>query len=242
MDLARRPPTLSVPAPAASGAFAGVPPRAEPSVRVPRSRQRSRRKIMTLAISATCLLFVVGMFGWFIIQAGMFEEVAKPVTAAKSAKGAPLPSVKESILFGPVFTGFDKQKQPYSVSAKQAKRDEDNPEVVHLDEVKGELKLRGSGDLILMTAANGVYSSETKKLDLTGDVRMISTGKYSAKTKAAKVNMTEKHLRSDNPVVVVFSAGTVKSNGVELWDAGERILFFNGVKLHIPPQAKEGSE
>ena len=242
MDLARRSPSLSIPASAPGAAYEELRPSRERSVRVPQSRQRSRRKLVTLAVSGVCFLFVAGMFGWFIIQAGMFEEVAKPVTSAKSAKDVPELSAKKSVLVRPIFTGYDKQKQPYSVSAKTATQDEDNPELVHLDEVKGELKLRGSGDLILMTSESGLYSSETKKLDLLGNVRMISTGKYSAKTKAAKVNMTQKYLRSDDPVVVVFSAGTVKSNGVELWDAGERILFFNGVKLHIPPQAKKGSE
>ena len=238
MDVARRAPSLKIPS----------PPRERDDFRahyddhrpLP-TRRRNNRRYITHIISGVCFLFVSGMLAWFLIQAGMFEEAAKPVTAAKSAKSARVVSSKESVLQAPVFTGFDKHKQPYSVGAKSARRDEDKPAVIFLDEVRGELKLRRSGDRILMTATEGVYNSDTKLLDLNGNVRMISTGKYSAQTSAAKVNMPEKRLRSDAPVNVVFASGTVDANGVELWDAGERILFFNGVKLHIGPQDKEGS-
>ena len=54
--------------------------------------------------------------------------------------------------------------------------------------------------------------------------------------------MPRKYIKSTDPVTVVFSAGVVKANGVELFDAGERILFVNGVKVHIPEQAKKGSQ
>lgn len=243
MDLARRTPTLSV-APAApdAGYHDDLTPRPVRR-RAPQTNRRNSRRTLTWAISGGCILFVAIMFGWFIIQAGMFEEAIKPVneTKSRSAKAPPL-SVKQSVLQRPVFTGFDNNKQPYSISANTAKRDEDNPDIIYLDNVKGELKLRKSGDLILMTGNDGTYSSETKQLELVGDVRMISTGKYSAQTKAAKIDMPKKHLKSTDPVTVVFAAGVVKANGVEIWNGGERIVFSNRVKVHIPEQAKKGSE
>lgn len=232
MDIARRSPDLRIPAPARAPA--------DPGVRVP-TRRRSRRRDYTKFISLGCVVLGCVLVGWFLIQAGMFEEVAKPVQTAKSAKGAQI-SGKESVMLAPVFTGFDKNKQPFSVSAKSARRDEAKPDVVFLDEVKGELKLRNSGDTVVMTAEQGTYQSDNRKLDLMGKVRLISTGKYSATTDAAKVNLNEKGLRSESPVNVVFSSGIIDANGVELWDAGERILFFNGVRLHIPRQEKKGSE
>lgn len=232
MDIARRPASLRIPTPA--------PAPENLNLKVP-IRRRSRRRDYTKFISLGCVVFGVCLVGWFFIQAGMFEEAAAPVQSSKSAKGAQISS-KESVMLAPVFTGFDKNNQPYSVSAKSARRDEAKPDVVFLNEVKGELKLRRSGDLVVITADRGTYSSDAKKLDLTGTVRMISTGKYSAKTDAAKVNMPEKSLRSETPVNVVFSSGIIDANGVELWDAGERILFFNGVRLHIPAQDKKGSQ
>ncbi len=232
MDVARRPAALRIPSPAAAPAA--------PSVSAP-MRKRSRHRDYTKLVSLACVVVGAGLVGWFFIQAGLFEETVAPVQSSKAAKGAQISS-KESVMLAPVFTGFDKNKQPYAVSAKSARRDEANPEIVFLDEVKGELKLRKSGDVVVLTADRGTYSSEAKKLDLTGTVRMISTGKYSAKTDAAKVNLPQKSLRSDSPVNVVFSSGVIDANGVELWDAGERILFFNGVRLHIPEQSKEGSQ
>lgn len=232
MDIARRSPDLRIPTPA--------PTQADLNAKGP-ARRRSRRRDYTKFVSLGCVVLGLVLVGWFLAQAGMFEEVAKPVQTSKAAKGA-LISAKESVMLAPVFTGFDKNKQPYSVSAKSARRDEAKPDVVFLDEVKGELKLRTSGDLVVMTAQQGTYQSDSKNLDLVGGVRLISTGKYSAKTDAAKVNLSDKHLRSESPVNVVFSSGIIDANGVELWDAGERILFFNGVRLHIPRQEKQGSE
>ena len=232
MDIARRPASLRIPTPA--------PAPENLNLKVP-TRQRSRRRDYTKFISLGCVVVGLGLVAWFFIQAGMFEEAAVPVRSSKSASGAQISS-KESLMLAPVFTGFDKNSQPYSVSAKSARRDEAKPDVVFLNEVKGELKLRKSGDVVVITADRGTYSSDAKKLDLKGTVRMISTGKYSAKTDSAKVNMPNKSLRSETPVNVVFSSGIIDANGVELWDAGERILFFNGVRLHIPKQDKKGSQ
>lgn len=232
MDIARTSSNLRIPTPtpAPEGLHLTVP-----------TRHRSRHRNLTKFVSLGCVAVGVGLVTWFFVQAGMFEEAAKPVQTSKSAKGAQISS-KESVMLAPVFTGFDNNNQPYSVSAKSARRDEASPDTVFLDEVKGELKLRKSGDLVVMTADRGTYRSDSKNLDLTGTVRMISTGKYSAKTDAAKVNLTEKRLRSETPVNVVFSSGIIDANGVELWDAGERILFFNGVRLHIPEQSKQGTK
>ncbi len=233
MEVARTPGSLRIPSPA-------HPPEGVP-LTVPTRRANSSYRNLTKFISLGCIALGVGLVTWFFIQAGLFEEEAKPIQTTKAAKGVDISS-KESVMLAPVFTGFDKNNQPYSVSAKSARRDEARPDTVYLDEVKGELKLRKSGDVVVMTADKGTYTSDAKKLDLTGSVRMISTGKYSAKTDAAKVDLTDKGLRSESPVNVVFSDGVIDANGVQLWDAGERILFFNGVRLHIPEQSKKGSQ
>ena len=233
MEIARTPGHLRIPTPATEPEG--------PSRTVPTRRRNTIHRNLTTFISLGCLALGVCLVLWFFIQAGLFEEEAKPVQTSKSAKGAEISS-KESVMLAPVFTGFDKNNQPYSVSAKSARRDEARPDTVFLDEVKGELKLRKSGDVVVMTADRGTYASDSKKLDLTGTVRMISTGKYSARTDSAKVNLTDKGLRSESPVNVVFSDGVIDANGVQLWDAGERILFFNGVRLHIPEQNKKGSQ
>ncbi len=232
MEIARTQGSLRIPTPA--------PPPEDLHVTVP-TRRRNQHRNVTKFISLGCIAVGVALVCWFFIQAGLFEEAAKPVQTSKSAKGAQI-SAKQSVMLAPVFTGFDNNNQPYSVSAKSARRDESNPDTVYMDEVKGELKRRKSGDLVVMTADRGTYRSDSKNLDLTGTVRMISTGKYSAKTDSAKVNLSKKSLRSETPVNVVFSSGVIDANGVELWDAGERILFFNGVRLHIPEQSKQGSE
>ncbi len=250
MDLAKRPPSLRITAPARriDGRFA---PQAKPRDHrlyhddhkpIPARRANHNRRL-TQIISAGCVLLVAGMIGWFLVQTGIFEDTAGPFAPAKTANlshQSP-PSTKKSTMASPVFAGFDKHKQPYSVSAKSARRNEDNPTVIFLNKVSGQMKRPLSGELLLMSADDGIYKSDSGQLELDGNIQLISAGKYFAQTSRAKVNMPEKRLRSDAPVSVVFSSGTITANGVELWDAGERILFFNGVSLHIAPQNKKGA-
>ena len=60
---------------------------------------------------------------------------------------------------------------------------------------------------------------------------MLTTNGYTASLKSAKIWLKDGRVISSDPVVVNMSNGTIWSNGVEMWDNGERIRFTNRIRV-----------
>ena len=98
---------------------------------------------------------------------------------------------------------------------------------------------RAAGTEFTITAETGLYDTEAKKLDLTGNVILEQKDRFKARMDRANVVVEEKRLVSESPVAVTFSSGTINANGMQITDDGARILFLNGVKTRFDaPQAK----
>ena len=198
----------------------------------PRPRVPAARYLSWAAVAA----FVVLVLG-FIIQAGLFSENLPQ--AGNAPEGASVKTPAQISVASSRYTGSDKDKQPYWVEAASALQDDKNPDLVHLQAVKGEMR-RVSGEVIHVDAKNALYDNEAKQLDLEGDVRIISQGSYEARMQKARVVMADKTLTSEVPVTVTFETGRIDANGMKITDDGKRILFFNRVKAHFEGAA-EGS-
>ncbi|GEM_PF-1597123 len=181
-----------------------------------------RARFMAWALTAA----LMGLVVFFLVQLGMFDGTV-PKMPAEDRATPPADSLE---IQKPRFTGFDRQNQAYEVTASSARQSETEPNIVYLESVRGELKLKGSGDLLAIVADNGVYDSESDTLDLSGNVRLTSTGQYTAQLDKAQVLLKNWRLRSEEPVDVVFSDGTIHARGIEIWDDGRKILFLNTVR------------
>lgn len=208
-----------------TGSQANTPPSASPQDaprrRAPQNRMIRRARILAWALTAA----LAALIAVFVVQLGMFEGVAPP----PPTPGAVAPD-KVTKVQDPHFTGFDRERQPYSVSAASARQSETEPSRVFLETVRGELKLRESGDILLVVADEGLYDSKSDTLDLSGNVRLTSTGQYTARLETARVFLESWRVRSEDPVEVTFTDGTVHANGMEIKDDGGQILFFNKVR------------
>lgn len=173
-------------------------------------------------------LALVGAFVW---QAGMFASLL-PRTEPARDEAAPKPS--QVTVGASRYTGTDRDRQPYWVEADSAIQDDKNTERVHLDKVRAEMR-RLSGEVVSLRAANAVYDSKAKVLDLAGDVRIVSQGNYAAQMSRATVTVEDKVMTTDVPVNVEFASGTIAANGMKITEDGARILFFNRVKARFDP-------
>ena len=97
-------------------------------------------------------------------------------------------------------TGFDNESLPYAMSAQSAIQDKDVPSKVHLQTVSGQSQ-RANGGIVKMRANTGLYDTDTRYLDLNGEVEITSPGRFTAHMDAARVSVKEKKLVSDTPVV-----------------------------------------
>jgi LPS export ABC transporter protein LptC len=190
-----------------------------------------------------CFVVALAMIGLLTYEAGTFDSPAskmpskaehEAVTDVSGVSGDEL-TVSESR-----FTGFDKEQQPFLVTAKNAIQDEEDTSKVRLVEVAAQLK-RKSGEQISISSQRALYDSETKTIDLEGDVVITSAEGYVARMEKARVNIEEHRLRSEVPVKVVSPRGLISSNGMEFIDDGARILFFNRVKATFGGEGGKGS-
>ena len=125
------------------------------------------------------------------------------------------------------------------VSAGTARQDKINPDLVHLERVKGRFQ-RAGGDVLTLEAGAAAYNTKLKDIELSQAVRLISQGQWTAEMDKAHIVLQEKRLRSDSPVVVTLTKGTISAQGVEITNDGKRVLFFNGVKAHFGSASSKG--
>lgn len=201
-----------------------------------RRRRPAPRALATRTVSIASILVLIGFVGWFFLQAGTFEDLMREPEAPVNT---PSPSISD--VNSANFSGFNKSDEPYNVTAATAIRDENNPAKVYLTTVRGELKLKVSGEVMIMTANNGVYKSDERILGLNGDVKVVSSENYTAYLKDARIDIETKQLTSENPVHVIFDEGTIDSNKIEMWDNGNRILFKDNVRMKLTGKGNKGN-
>jgi lipopolysaccharide export system protein LptC len=185
----------------------------------------------------------LAMMGLLAYQAGTFSSlVPTPLPNGGEAVGKASPAApKEEItVTDSRFTGFDKNDQPFSISARSAVQDENDASKVRLQSVDAEVRHK-SGQQIAIKSNEAVYDSNSKTIDLQGDVRISSTGGFDARMAKARVDIDRHRLRSEVPVKVVHPRGLIQANGMEIEDDGARILFFNRVKARFGAESSKGS-
>jgi lipopolysaccharide export system protein LptC len=185
----------------------------------------------------------LAMMGLLAYQAGTFSSlVPMPLPSGGEAVGNTSPAAPEEeiTVTDSRFTGFDKNDQPFSISARSAVQDENDASKVRLQSVDAEVRHK-SGQQIAIKSNEAVYDSNSKTIDLQGDVRISSTGGFDARMAKARVDIDRHRLRSEVPVKVVHPRGLIQANGMEIEDDGARILFFNRVKARFGAESSKGS-
>jgi lipopolysaccharide export system protein LptC len=190
---------------------------------------------LSLAVAAALLMLLAyqtGTVPWFRFEAQRDETVLDPAAVARSDQEV---TVSQSR-----FTGFDKEQQPFTVTARNASQDEIDKNRVQLEEVEAQLK-RKTGTNVAIRSQNAQYDAQSRTIELEGNVTIVSEDGFVAKMEKAHVNIGEHRLRSDVPVEVVSPSGVIRSNGMEIIDDGARILFFNRVRATFGGEDRKGS-
>lgn len=196
----------------------------------------SSGKTVTKANIASWIILActIGLILFFVIETGMLSALFAP----KELRQVHI-SLPDQVSSGvSTITGFDKDKQPYRLTATKVVQDEKESKKAHLTIVAGQLKKK-NGEILTMKALKGVYESEKKILNLIGKVQLSSKGRYMAHLEKATVSLKEKRLYAKVPVKVFFDRGTIDANGMEISDNGKKILFFGGVKARYEPAKAE---
>ena len=177
------------------------------------------------------LVFVLA----FLIQAGLFAALvpAEKTTPVVIENPGQITAHESTV------TGFDREKQPYEVTAVKGSQDKDRPELVHLETVTAKF-LKTTGQTYDLTANTALYNTKIRELDLDGAVTIREGKRFTARMAKAHVVVEDKVLTSDTSVNVEFAGGTIVANGMHITNDGRNILFLNGVKARFGKEAAKG--
>ncbi len=199
----------------------------------PRRHGAARRAMGHNVFAAVMLVALplagLGLVGTFVYYSGVADEYLG-APAADAGRGEAV-KTDRTTLSRPTFSRFDRKGQTYTVTSKSAAQQVDNPAVVLLDEVKINLRLKPSTGDVVVTSSKGAYDADKRRLRLVGNVRIVSQQGYSAALSSAEVLLDARRITTSEPVFVTLPNGTIEGNAAELSDDGDKLRFFNKVRL-----------
>lgn len=126
------------------------------------------------------------------------------------------------------FSSVNDQGEPYTVTAKSGVQI--GPNRINLTDPKGDITLK-SGTWIMLEAPHGVYTPETRTLDLSGGVTLYRDDGTTLRTQSAITALAQNAAASGVPVSAEGPFGTLDARGFTLLDGGAVIQFTGPARL-----------
>jgi lipopolysaccharide export system protein LptC len=184
-----------------------------------RWRRRSRLiRGLRIALPAMILLIFAGLGG----------AVIRHSLTAASAVAADDGPIR---LINPRFVGRDAKGRAFVVTARSAVRDSRDFQRVILDQPALVIDENGDNPTRL-TSRSGVYHEGTRRLQLTGGVRLTSP-QAALDTAASLYDTKTGELVGSGSIQGSGSLGEINAKSYGVYDKGERIIFSGGVRARI---------
>lgn len=186
---------------------------------VDRWRRRSRliRVLRVLLLTAILAIF-----------AGLGAQVAFHTISDKAANQEAEGPIR---LSNPRFVGRDGRGRAFVLTAEAAVRDRLDFQRVILFRPAVVIDEAGQSETRL-TAASGVYHERTRKLQLTGGVRLASP-QTAFDTAASLYDTRTGDLIGSGPIQGSGSLGEINAKSYGVYDEGDRLIFKGGVRARI---------
>jgi lipopolysaccharide export system protein LptC len=139
----------------------------------------------------------------------------------------------------PKLNGFRRDGRPFEVRARTGVQDVRTPKIIELNEVEANLQTADRASVRVL-APEGVFDSGADKMRLQGGadtVRVTSTSGFVIVMRSADVDFKTGALRSNEPVAVTMTNGTVKSDSLDVTGNGANVSFIGNVRSVIMPEA-----
>ena len=161
---------------------------------------------------------------------------------------------KDLHMTNPKFIGHDSSNRPIEVTAVRALQDSDDPDLVHLETIKGKMVIKApvSENLdelteITLSAMQGNLNSKTEQIVLQGSVQLRSNTNYVFMTEEALVDLKKNEIVGSVPVHGEGALGAIDADTFRIWGNGNHILFSGNVNTRFFPgkvddQSKTGQD
>lgn len=160
-------------------------------------------------------------------------ETSEPVIVGEDAR-----------MINPRFTGRDESGAPYVVTADAAVRQRgDEAHITELESPRLDYDLIAAdeeADGVL--ARTGMFNAEARTLDLRADVRFNTRSGYEFFADHARVFLSEDRVMGESAVEGDGPMGTIRANGYEILDGGDRVVFTGNVQTRIRNDDADGDQ
>jgi lipopolysaccharide export system protein LptC len=194
-------------------------------------RRRGFVRFMKFILPLIALGTVVTVFAWPQLAK---RKMSIPLTFSdvETANAA-------LVMNNPRYRGTDNNGQPYVVTADRAIQDPQDDKLVTLDRVQADVTMT-SGEWWSLTADTGLYNGNAHLLDLYGNINVYGDRGNEMHGNTAEINLQTKVISSDDKVWGHAAFGSIRANGLRVYDRGRVIVFINGVKTTVFPRDKRG--
>ena len=202
--------------------IADIPYRAPPSAPDARRRQIRRWRRRSRVVGALRIILpglIVLILGGLAASVVYNSLTAQPVGPA--ATNEPIR------LINPRFVGRDVRSRAFVLTALTATRDPNDYQKVYLDKPALVLDEEGA-DPLRITAASGVYHEASRKLEVSGGVR-LSGARAAFETLSSQYDVGTGELVGSGPIHGSGALGEISAKSYGVYDKGDRMVFKGGV-------------
>lgn len=148
----------------------------------------------------------------------------------------PMPTINaENVTMdNPRYEGFTKDGGSYVVRARTARQDFKQTELIHLNEISGEM-IDARNVKTEMTAGRGVLHTKTNELNLLGGIQISSSDGMGAQLKSASIFTKRGVILSKERSIVNLRQGEVASDQLMIWQKQRKVTFVGDVRTHLTP-------
>ena len=136
-------------------------------------------------------------------------------------------------MVSPRISDVDDEGQPYTITATSAVQDADNPALIHLEDVQGDLESASRTSWTSVTSRTGLLNTDEEWIDLETDVMLFTDGGFQFQGELVRVNLASGDISSDRPVFSQGPDGTAEGGGLRVTESGNTITLINRAKVVI---------
>jgi lipopolysaccharide export system protein LptC len=130
------------------------------------------------------------------------------------------------------FSGRDDRNRSFTVTADKARQKSSDSTIIHLVQPKADLDLT-DGRQVAIRAVSGIYVRGDQLLNLAGDVTVSDNRGFEFRTSSASVDLGKHTATGDAPVTGRGPSGDITSEGFQVLDDGDRVIFTGKTNLTV---------
>jgi lipopolysaccharide export system protein LptC len=176
-----------------------------------------------LVLPMTAGGLIVALAAWPVITAS-FDHLRASLPKLNISE------IKDLRMLSPRYTGIDKAKRPFTLTADIARQTPGNGDLVALDVPKANIQTK-EGAWVVMTGDTGIYQSQTHFLDLFKNVTLFHDHGYEFKTNSARVDLNGGTAEGDESISGGGPSGTITGQGFRVLDRGDAVVFTGKARL-----------